>query len=141
MRRHTESEQAPTHSPTRVYFLSNSIVFKAVALLVAPIGCRLRHYTPFPFQEKERGKRRRAKGRRKQNKLKQRAQAEAEENAKQVEEEESCRKDQCSSCKKPIMDRKPLYLFDMKVCSSKCAQELRRHLQAEAAEKRMLSLA
>ncbi len=73
--------------------------------------------------------------------MKERAEAEAEEKAIQAEEEERLKKDQCSSCKKPIMDdRKPLYLFDKKVCSSKCAQELRRHLQAEAAEKRMLSL-
>ncbi len=65
--------------------------------------------------------------------MKGRAEAEAEEKEKQAEEEERLKKDQCSSCKKPIID-------DRKVCSSKCAQELRRHLQAEAAEKRMLSL-
>ncbi len=95
----------------------------------------------FPnFQEKEREKRRRAKERRKENKVKEKAEAEAEEKAKREEEEEKLRKDQCSSCKKPIFNRKPLYLFDKKVCSSKCAQELRRHLQAEAAEKRMLHL-
>eukprot|EP01084_Bolivina_argentea_P069123 125837_1 len=93
------------------------------------------------LREKEREKRRRAKERRKENKMKGRAEAEAEEKEKQAEEEERLKKDQCSSCKKPIIDdRKPLHLFDKKVCSSKCAQELRRHLQAEAAEKRMLSL-
>ncbi len=74
--------------------------------------------------------------------MKERAEAEAEEKAKQAEEEERLKRNQCSSCKKPIMDnnRKPLYLYDKKVCSSKCAQELRRHLHAEAAEKRFMSL-